>query len=172
MTYQLKGKTFRWLTVIKFHGRDPKTKRSMWLCLCECGNEKVYATFRLTGNSKPAESCGDCKDHIKRKEAYISWMGAKSRTSQPTNKDYPSYGGRGIFMCDEWKLDFKNFYRDMGDPPVDPISGERMSLERIDNDKGYNKENCCWANRYAQQKNKSSTPVLIKGKIMEGVMQS
>ena len=70
-------------------------------------------------------------------------------------------------MCDEWKLDFKNFYRDMGDPPVDPISGERMSLERIDNDKGYNKENCCWANRYAQQKNKSSTPVLIKGKIMK-----
>lgn len=166
MTYDLRDRTFGWLTVIKKAGKDPKTKRTLWLCKCECGKEKLYPTFMLTG-SRGAQTCRNCEDHINRKDAYISWMAAKSRTCQPTNKDYPSYGGRGITFDEEWKLSFKAFYRDMGDPPFDPITGERMSLERLDNDKGYNKENCCWANRYAQQRNKTNTFVKPKLDNME-----
>lgn len=151
MTYHLVGQKFGHLIVIEAAGKD-KNKRRLWLCKCECGKEKTYPTYMLTGN-KPASTCHNCEDHINRKEAYISWMSAKSRCLQPTNKDYPNYGGRGITFSEDW-IDFKNFYRDMGDPPFDSKTGERTSLDRIENDKGYNKDNCGWATRSEQQLNK------------------
>lgn len=154
MTYHLVGKVFSFLTVIEAAGKD-KNRRRIWLCQCECGKQKTYATYQLTGNS-PVRSCHDCNDHINRREAYISWMSAKSRCLQPSNKDYPSYGGAGITFSEDW-LVFKNFYGDMGDPPYETKSGERMSLDRIDNTKGYSKENCQWASRSAQQLNKNHT---------------
>lgn len=164
MTYNLIGRKFGHLTVLTTAGYD-KNRRRSWLCKCECGNEKVYPTYMLTG-CRGATTCHCCEDHIKRKEAYVSWMSAKSRCLQPTNKDYPSYGGRGITFAEDW-IDFKNFYRDMGDPPYDSKTGERMSLDRKDNSKGYNKDNCCWATRSAQQLNKRAY-----GTVERGEMQS
>lgn len=74
------------------------------------------------------------------------WAGMKNRCDNPNNSRYADYGGRGISYCDDWRY-FKNFLRDMGEAP------EGLSLDRIDNDKGYNKQNCRWATREEQQRN-------------------
>lgn len=151
MTYYLTGKQFGWLTVVKkLDSRDSRGK-TQWQCLCECGNLKIYTTNELTG-SRGAKTCHRCQDHIKRKDAYISWMAAKQRCNDIGHKDYPRYGGRGITFSEEWN-EFKVFYKEMGDPPLDKYSGERMSLDRIDNTQGYKPGNCKWSTRFEQAHN-------------------
>lgn len=70
----------------------------------------------------------------------------KQRCSNPRDRNYPNYGGRGIRVCARWKK-FENFYADMGDKPPG------YSLERRDNEKGYNPQNCYWAPREQQARN-------------------
>ena len=69
------------------------------------------------------------------------------RCTNQNNKRWSSYGGRGICVCDRW-LKFDNFYADMGDRPLG------RSLDRIDNNLGYFKENCRWATTLEQSRNK------------------
>jgi hypothetical protein len=71
----------------------------------------------------------------------------KSRCLSKTHHAYDSYGGRGITICNEW-LYFTNFYNDMGDKP------DGMSLDRIDNEEGYFKDNCRWATMKEQERNR------------------
>lgn len=80
---------------------------------------------------------------------YVSWMGAKGRCFNLKDKDYPRYGGRGIMMCKEWADSFSKFYEDMGRRP-----GHEFSIERINNNKGYEPGNCKWATVKEQNNNK------------------
>lgn len=86
---------------------------------------------------------------------YRVWNTMRQRCGNPNNTHFASYGGRGIRVCEEWNESFEAFYRDVGDPPLG------MTLDRIDNDKGYEPGNVRWASRLDQANNRR-TNVLIE----------
>lgn len=82
-----------------------------------------------------------------RTPTYVTWAGMIQRTSNPHHSRYSTYGGRGIQVCDRWRS-FPNFLADMGERP------EGLTLDRIDNSKGYEPGNCRWATLSEQERNK------------------
>lgn len=84
---------------------------------------------------------------------YRTWRCMRSRCHDKTHKQYKDYGGRGILVCDEWYTSFTTFLNDMGERP-----SKEHSIERINNDKGYSKDNCKWVHRSEQYSNKRKPP--------------
>jgi hypothetical protein len=80
----------------------------------------------------------------KMRPEYQSWMAMKHRCMNPKRQSYERYGGRGISVCREWLNSFDAFLEDMGERPAN------TSLDRIDNNSGYNKLNCRWASKEVQ----------------------
>jgi hypothetical protein len=85
--------------------------------------------------------------------AHYVWVSMRARCSNPKNRSYTDYGGRGITVDPAW-ADFQVFYADMGDPP------DGGTLERADNDGPYSKANCRWATRAEQSRNKRNNRYL------------
>ena len=75
------------------------------------------------------------------------------RCTNSRNKDFHYYGGRGITVCAEWRNSFETFYRDMGPRPA-----PHLTIERVNNDLGYFKDNCVWATRLQQRHNRRDSP--------------
>lgn len=80
---------------------------------------------------------------------YNLWVDMRNRCNNPRNHAYAYYGGRGIKVCREWNT-YEMFERDMG-----PHPGKGWTLDRIDNNKGYSKENCQWTSRKTQGRNRN-----------------
>ena len=121
-----------------------------WHCICDCGNAILVKGVSLRNGS--SKSCG-CSLGIKHGMVYTreyrAWSGMKSRILNPTEKNQRNYRDRGIDIDPRWVDSFECFYQDMGSPPSD-----KHSIERIDNDRGYWADNCKWATASEQNRNR------------------
>lgn len=153
----LEGNKYNRLLVIKRSGEK-------WLCLCDCGKETEVFSWRL--KSGHTRSCGClwadiCKKHGhghdkdgRQTKTYKAWVNMRSRVSGVTDSARRNYSERGISVCERWSS-FINFLEDMGEAPIG------LSLERIDNNGSYCKENCCWATAKEQTVNRRITHFVI-----------
>ncbi|KKN91286.1 hypothetical protein LCGC14_0221540 [marine sediment metagenome] len=153
------GKRFGRLVVIK-RIINNNGKNAKWLCICDCGNETSVLSSHLIRNN--IKSCGCLQremtsvkntkhGHLKNGRVstiYRSWTNMKTRCVNRKYNEYESYGGRGITVCKRW-LKFKNFNYDMG-----KRWKPGLQIDRINNDKGYCKENCRWVTSKINNRNK------------------
>lgn len=105
-------------------------------------------------NRKGNPKHGHCPKRSKSPE-YIAWSSAKQRCENPRQRFYALYGGRGIRVCQRWQ-DFANFLADMG-----PHPGKGYSLDRLDNERGYEPGNCRWATSQQQRLNQRTRVTLL-----------
>jgi hypothetical protein len=154
------GKQFNQLTVISKTDKRSAGGGVLWKCKCTCGNVTCVEGQSLrTGHTK---SCGRCHPtNFKHgnysnggSSIYNIWTAMISRCCNKNNSAYERYGGRGIKVCERW-LTFENFIVDMGPRPA------KLTVERIDNNKGYDPENCKWDTRRVQARNKTSTKLTL-----------
>lgn len=126
---------------------------------CVCGN--TFIALIANVKNEHTTSCGCLKIPAVKKSStrhgmrqsseYNIWRLMIARCYKPQSTSYKNYGAKGITVGDRWKKSFINFYADMGNRP------EGTSLDRLENDKGYYKENCQWGTSLQQNRNRSIT---------------
>lgn len=96
------------------------------------------------------------KHGLKNTRLFSIWAGMKNRCHNSNTPNYHGYGARGITVCDEWKNNFQAFY----DWSMKNGYSDDLSIDRIDNDKGYSPDNCRWANCKQQSTNRSTNHIV------------
>lgn len=170
----LTGQKFGKLTVIKYLGLD-KGKHSLWLCQCKCGKQTKVNTCHLkSGHTKSCgclhkevvsgKNCNFYKHGKTKTRQHNLWTGIIDRCYNTKNQDYYNYGGRGIGVCKEWldkKEGFINFYN----WAMENGYKDNLTIDRIDNNKNYEPNNCRWATVEDQAKNRRCNHLITyKGK--------
>lgn len=147
-----------YLTAIKYSGSDGK--KSIWDIKCDCGKIIQMDASQLKKNLKRGvqSSCGCMRKAtigrrlsrhgMSRHPAFAVWRSMLDRCRLPTHQAHKNYGARGISVCERWQERFENFWEDMGD-----TYRTGLTIERLDNEKGYSKENCAWRTHKHQANN-------------------
>lgn len=157
----LAGQKFGRLTVLSLIDKN-KWRNTRWLCVCDCGKEKIILSSSLRNGD--TNSCGCLQKERSflhghanfngKSKTYRSWASMIQRCTNPNNENYHNYGGRGITICKQW-MKFPNFLRDMGNsPPGKPTLG------RCNSDGNYCKSNCNWETWKQQERNTSRNHLL------------
>lgn len=115
---------------------------------CSCGKEKRIQSHHVKSGATKSCGCLQEKHNMWKNREYSSWQSMKARCDNPNRNSYKYYGGRGIRVCKEWSNSFQRFFDDMGNRPMG------TSLDRIDVNGDYNKDNCRWADAKTQARNK------------------
>lgn len=165
----LTDKRFGKLVVVSRDKSHPKGKGTFWCVRCDCGVEKVLPASNISRGHAKSCGCGIAESNrhrathgLYRSRLYKIWSSAKRRCTNPNAEHYHRYGGRGITMHSAWVEDFAVFLRDVGDPPE-----PQLTLDRIDNNKGYEPGNMRWVGRKEQANNRSTNILLTwKGETM------
>jgi len=165
MAEDLVGQKFGKLIVLSFD--KILNKKTYWLCNCDCGKSTSVRSDQL--KSGVTKSCGCLLSESTRvrntthkmsgTKFYKAWNGLIQRCTNKKLKNYNDYGGRGITFCDKW-LKFDGFYEDMFESFSQHLKlhGPRQTtLDRIDFNGNYCKDNCRWATYAVQANNKRNT---------------
>lgn len=153
------GLRFEKLLVIERVDKD-KHGQARWLCSCDCGNETVVLGSNLRRGKTKSCGCWRRENGVNHATSmtkhgqhdtrlYRIWNTMKNRCQNPKVHNYFRYGERGINVCPDWQ-EFTPFYE------WSMANGyqENLTLDRIDNFKGYSPENCRWVTMKEQQNNK------------------
>ena len=143
----LTGQHFGRLTAVRDVGVDGHRSR-LWLCLCDCGNEKVVSSGLLRNGKVQSCGCLSPGYRVRRDPIYLAWQSMLIRCTYPKTNGYKNFGGRGIVVCKRWHK-FENFLADVGEHP-----GPGFTLDRIDVNGNYEPGNIRWSTLKAQANNR------------------
>jgi hypothetical protein len=158
----ISGQRFGRWTVVRLADERASDGCAKWLCRCDCGTERAVHAYGLLSGRSTSCRCAGLDRLLKHGQSkpgagtaeYRCWVGLVNRCANPNNKSFERYGGRGISVCDRWRYGenglsgFECFRWDMGPKPTG------LSIDRIDNDKGYSPENCRWTTDLGQARNR------------------
>lgn len=134
--------------------------QSYWNCSCTCGGSLTPRIDGLHNGKVYTCGCSHTTHGMAGTGVYASWRQMMYRCYNKEHISFPNYGGRGITVSKRWHK-FENFLADMGP------RGKGLSLERIDNAKNYNKNNCCWVTKKQQARNRRSNRLItFRGRTM------
>lgn len=132
-----------------------------WKCKCDCG--RIFSAKGTKLKNGTVTCCPECNKVLigfhgmTGTKFYTTWQDMKDRCRNPKNKQYKDYGGRGITYDPRWES-FVNFKDDMYDSYLaHEATHDSTTLDKIDNDKGYCKDNCRWATMKEQERNKRTS---------------
>jgi len=119
-------------------------------CKCDCGNYKIADRRQLKRGHTQSCGCLNGTHHMSDTRIYNIWSKMKNRCNNKNYHEFYLYGGRGIKVCNEWQDDFSNFYK----WAVANGYSDKLSIDRINPNNGYNPKNCRWLDKIGQANNK------------------
>lgn len=152
-----RGKKFGSVTVTGLEGKYGRNYK--WFWECDCGNtgSSFGGSFK---NMKGCRKCSSITHNQSKTNEYKIWANILQRCYNKNNPAYKWYGQRGIITSEEWKT-FENFIKDMGDRP-----SKKHSVERVDVNDNYKKENCIWIESDRQNQNKRNNVIILSGDLV------